>query len=165
MKEIFRTITEFPDYEIGCFGTIISHKNNGIKKLKPWVDSKNRYLMIVLCNGTIQKKFLIHRLVGKYFVPNPDNKPVINHKDHNCKNNDYRNLEWCTIQENVIHSYSILPPDRNKRKCILIFPNGKKLNFESFAEIRRYRKEHLLDFSEHSLNYYGYSRGYKVIKL
>lgn len=52
------------------------------------------------------KHLMIHRLVGIYFVPNPDNKPQINHIDYNKLNNHYSNLEWMTNQENNAHSFT-----------------------------------------------------------
>ncbi len=50
------------------------------------------------------KNHRVHRLVAKPFIPNPDNKPMVNHIDGNRKNNDVKNLEWCTHQENMAHS-------------------------------------------------------------
>jgi len=47
----------------------------------------------------------LHRLVAACFIPNKDNKPEINHKDRNKSNNSAENLEWCTHQENIIHSF------------------------------------------------------------
>lgn len=58
-------------------------------------------------DGT-QKDELIHRLVAKAFIPNPENKPLVNHIDYDRKNNNISNLEWVTYSENNIHS--------NKRK-------------------------------------------------
>lgn len=163
--ESFKQIEEYPDYYIGNNGTIKSYKKGRGHILKPWLDSAGRYYMISLCNNNKNKKFLIHRLVAKAFVDNPFNKPVINHKDHNTRNNNYTNLEWCTTQENIHHSYSIMPPARNKRPCILISPDGEQKQFDSYADVQRYRDQNNLPFGKYALNYYGHSAGYRLIKL
>lgn len=66
----------------------------------------NGYYRITLCNGhAVKKQKYIHRLVAEHFIPNPDNLPQVNHKDGNKLNNKLENLEWVSIQENVIHAY------------------------------------------------------------
>ncbi len=47
---------------------------------------------------------LVHRLVAKAFIPNPNNYPCVNHKDENKSNNHADNLEWCTYKYNVQYS-------------------------------------------------------------
>ena len=78
--------------------------------------TKNGY-MRVYCRqmSTGKRKDLyVHRLVAKYFIPNPDNKNVVNHK--NCQRDDKRaeNLEWCTTRENIGYAVSLGNLKRDK---------------------------------------------------
>lgn len=69
-------------------------------KLKPFLNGAG-YLSVKL-NG---KTFRVHRLIGENFIPNPDNKPCINHIDGVKTNNKISNLEWCTQSENIKHAF------------------------------------------------------------
>jgi hypothetical protein len=69
------------------------------------------YLKINLGHRNLQ---IVHRLAGQTFIPNPDNKPFINHIDGNPLNNNVSNLEWCTHSENMIHMYRTLGVVANK---------------------------------------------------
>lgn len=66
---------------------------------------KNGYININLYLEKKPKRHLIHRIVAVAFIPNPENKPQVNHKDGNKENNNINNLEWNTCSENTQHSY------------------------------------------------------------
>lgn len=55
--------------------------------------------------GGYRKHHLIHRLIAEAFLPNPENKPCVNHKDGDKSNNSLSNLEWATYSENTLHAY------------------------------------------------------------
>ena len=76
------------------------------KILKPNVIG--RYAIITLYdNDGKAKNRTIHRLVAQAFIPNPNNYPIVNHKDGNRLNNSVENLEWCTQSHNVKESYRL----------------------------------------------------------
>ena len=75
------------------------------KFLKGQVNCLHGYFSynITLPNGKM-KRLPAHRLVAIAYIPNPDNKPEVNHIDGNKLNNNVKNLEWCTFKENSIHA-------------------------------------------------------------
>ena len=76
-------------------------------KLKhPTFNPKLGYFAVDLYNQNQRKKHYVHRLVAEAFIPNPDNKPEINHRDSNRQNNQIGNLEWVTSSENSQHAYN-----------------------------------------------------------
>lgn len=62
------------------------------------------YHRVVLAKGGINRGFRVHKLVALAFIPNPDNRPQINHKDGDKHNNSVENLEWVTPKENIKHA-------------------------------------------------------------
>lgn len=78
-------------YNVGYGG--IKHQDEFI--MSPSIVG-NGYLHVTLCKDGKKRYKRIHRLVAEAFIPNPENYPVINHKDENPKNNNVENLEWCT---------------------------------------------------------------------
>lgn len=89
-------------------GCILKQKNR-----KTNVKSLEYYQVTLSKNGT-QKMFSPHRLVAEAFIPNPNNKPYVNHIDGNGKNNNVDNLEWTTNRENQNHAVRIMQHSHNK---------------------------------------------------
>ena len=74
-----------------------------------------------------RKAFLVHRLIALTYIPNPENKPDINHLDGNPLNNNVSNLEWCTKTENMKHAKETGLWDLYTEKQIRIrIENGQK---------------------------------------
>ena len=64
------------------------------------------YYQISLRKNNQAKTFSVHRLVALAFIDNPNNYPIINHKDSNPSNNNVDNLEWCTQSHNIQYAYN-----------------------------------------------------------
>lgn len=122
--EKWKTIEGFDLYEVSNTGKIRS-KDRTITNafgtftkrgriLKP-IDNGRGYLKVELRQDGRSKKGYVHRFVADSFIPNPKNKPFINHIDNNPTNNNIENLEWCTPQENVDWMYI---QERAKRTSI-----------------------------------------------
>lgn len=102
MKEEWNTINDFPNYEVSNTGIVRNRKTGRI--LKPY-SNRGGYLVVILMNSKGERKcLLVHRLVAKAFIPNPNAFPQINHKDGNKHNNFVDNLEWCTARTNIQHA-------------------------------------------------------------
>ena len=83
-------------YKVSNYGRVKSVKKQLVLKT---CGSGNRYKTVALCNG-MRKTFRVHRLVAAAFIPNPDNKPCIDHIDGDRANNHADNLRWVTYMEN-----------------------------------------------------------------
>lgn len=82
-------------YEVSTFGNVRNSKRGKILRQNPY-GKRRQYLSVVLYDGKKPKRFGVHRLVAMAFLENPDNLPMVNHKDENPKNNHVCNLEWCS---------------------------------------------------------------------
>jgi len=118
MKEVWKQVAGYEDsYIVSNMGRVASVdrciKNrtytNEVKGrvLKPDC-SRTFYLRVTLCCDGKTKRFLVHRLVSEAFIPNPKNKPQVNHINGAAFDNRHINLEWATRSENLKHSFNHL---------------------------------------------------------
>ncbi len=117
MNEIWKDVIGFEGlYQVSNLGRVKSldrkvNSRYGINRiisgkiLKKLINTKG-YLYVDLKRKCKGKKHLIHRLVAQAFIPNPENKPQVNHIDGNKQNNCVSNLEWNTISENQQHAFA-----------------------------------------------------------
>jgi hypothetical protein len=94
-------------YVVTTLGNILTTTGYKCMDLKQ-TELPTGYMQVTIMKNKKGKSHLVHRLVAKAFLPNPENKPCVNHIDGNKKNNSVTNLEWCTYSENEKHSYSVL---------------------------------------------------------
>jgi hypothetical protein len=94
-------IHEYLNYGITIYGDIFNIERK--KWLHPYIEDTG-YIMVALSKNGKTISFRLHRLMALIFIPNPDNKPLVNHIDGKKTNPYYKNLEWCTAKENAIHA-------------------------------------------------------------
>ena len=124
-KEIWITVRGFEGlYDVSNLGRVRS-----LPRIKTWkrknvickqpvdgkiliqkpIGKKKKYLGVELCDKSVDsnhhKTALVHRLVAEAFIPNPEGKKDVNHKDGNTRNNCVENLEWATRKENINHAF------------------------------------------------------------
>lgn len=87
-------------YFVSNYGSVISLCRNKPIILQPFLcgGCGSQYYYVSIGGND----YRINRLVAQAFIPNPENKPIVHHKDHNKLNNHYSNLEWATPQENAL---------------------------------------------------------------
>lgn len=104
---VSQKIEGYNGYLVTDTGIVLSSKRSKTVPLKPDVSrcTHTNYLRVTLCNLGVTSRHFVHRLVAEAFIPNPENKPYVNHIDNNGENNSVSNLEWCTHSENMLHSH------------------------------------------------------------
>jgi len=140
--EQWKDIIEFDgQYQISNFGRIkgkeryvnSNYSQSGLRRIQESIkclqNNGHGYLQIYVSLNRKRKVLYIHRLVGKYFIPNPQNKPEINHINGiKCDNRVFM-LEWSTKKENISHAHKtglfILPRGKSPSVIYQITNNGR----------------------------------------
>ncbi len=115
----WKKIIGYENYEISDTGKVRRIAYNDIQSktkfklpyiLKPSIETNNKYYKVTLYKDGKQKHLRINRLVALHFLEKIEGKEQVNHIDGNGFNNHYRNLEWCTMSENIRHRVKYLNP-------------------------------------------------------
>ena len=112
------------NYKINKNGIVINQNGRKMKQI-----TEEYYVVHLVSDCGYSKNFKVHRLVALTFIPNPNNKPVVNHLDENKYNNHVNNLEWATQSENIRYSSA-------KKIQQIDINTGKIINtFESVSDV------------------------------
>lgn len=168
MEEIWKDIKGYERmYQISNYGRIksLSRFINSCKqyssigyyskeKIKKQSVSKTGYYICTLCKNGKTRTFKVHRLIAEAFIDNPNNLPIINHKDGNKLNNSIDNLEWCDYSYNNKEAYRqglrernlkwIVECNKRKRKKVNQYDlnNNFIKQYESIHEAESQTKAH-----------------------
>lgn len=116
-------------YEVSDLGRV----RQGEKSVNQYKDGKG-YLRVSLYKDGAERNFKVHRLVALAFIPNPDNLPMVNHKDEVKTNNSVENLEWCTSLYNT--NYGTGKYRAAKTRWVAIIGTDKEGNEHRFSSIQ-----------------------------
>lgn len=142
MKEEWKEIINSEGkYLISNYGRVKSLKN-GRERILKTRKTHDGFLWYSLSFKGNVRTLRAHRLVAEYFIPNPDNKPTVNHIDGNKENNRVDNLEWATLKEQMKHAYE----NRLKKPVQGALQGNSLLSEEEVKEIRRVYKSHSKEF-------------------
>ena len=141
MKEIWKKIVYKnvpPIYEVSNLGRIrrIAHELNTKnqfgefptkrkEKYMHFTNNSNGYPMFTPQRDKEKQAHVVHRIVATAFIPNPENKPCVNHKDFDRTNNHLSNLEWVTYRENTLHA---------TQNGVLVSYKGRESNLAKYTE-------------------------------
>lgn len=147
--EVWKNVKGYENlYQVSSEGRVKSlcryvNNNGGLEyregKIMKSCKHNKGYPQIVLCKEGKQKTYCIHRLVAQAFILNPNNYPVVNHKDEDKTNNKVENLEWCTSQYNNTYGTRLKKSAKSKSISILQFTKDSEFvkKWESGVQVQK----------------------------
>lgn len=143
MDEIWMSIIGYESmYQVSNIGRVISVKTTYKKKI-PYLShhiDKYGYPYVILTSHSKSRRIKIHRLIAQSFIPNPENKPEVDHIDGNRMNFNIDNLRWCTRKENMNNVIT--------KKRISISKMGKKPSMYAILKSKEYSSKPLVVLSK-----------------
>lgn len=133
LNEIWKSVPGYSGYLASSRGRIMALRRpcsaGGVMKLKKHCGRNEGYMIVNLCLDGLCVSKQVHRLVAKAFIPNPQEKPIINHKNRNRADNRVENLEWVTAAENIRHAIALGSFD--------FIRSNAKLDWQKVRKIRK----------------------------
>lgn len=173
LDDDWREIEGFPHYRINRHGqvkrldsTIVSSTGKAYKIKGRILSTRkvtNGYIQVDMCeNGKPHGRF-IHTLLAKAFIPNPNNFPIVNHKDENPSNYDLSNLEWCDYSYNAKYSINSIMKSHAKEMKAVVRINPITGEEKEYAGIRVAERENNTNRSNirYAILHNGTCKGYK----
>ena len=112
------------------------------REIKPQIQRRVRSAhsdkRVKLWKNGVVKTHLVSRLIATAFIPNPENKGFVNHKNGNPLDNSVKNLEWVTRAENQLHAFKTGLMSTNKKVTLKDLSNGAEYRFNSLADASRF---------------------------
>lgn len=158
-KEYWKPVIGYETYyEVSNYGRVRSlnyYGKTGKTVILHQKKLSSGYMMLQLSKNNKQKDWLVHILVAKAFIQNPDNYPCVNHKDENRANNNVDNLEWCTYGYN--NNYGT----RNEKISKAL--TGRKMSEKTKKKVSK-RKKGIPNFKKRK-KVYQYTLDNQLVKV
>lgn len=134
IMEVWKDIQDYEGlYQVSNLGQVRSLKSEKIRILKPR-KIKGGYLRVALRKNNMTKDYLVHRLVTKAFVPNPNDFPEVNHKNEVRDCNVATNLEWCTRDYNNNYGNHNKKVAVVQQMSVIAHKDNKEVIFDSLKQ-------------------------------